>query len=296
MIACRVSAPLLVALIVLAGCKKKPAGGPEDTQPDGVPVLSVLGVAPAPGATGPAVKMVAALDQVTREIEQDKPPSFWALMGGPVKPKGLVAVDATAGRADLDAAFGRFWAAWESRPERIRQSLVRQRVEQLTKQGVPPDRAKEQAEQAFRPLPPLRVTTPNPDLDKQYFTRIEADVAGGVQGIWSQNGGMNVSGTVEFSELLRLQCNGDLSARLRGRVGKLDLHANGSVVADLADLQAPVVEARPNGNLFLRLGPGTGVLKLDGLAVTATVMVRGNPGLKVEGKIDRDPRVVVIHY
>jgi hypothetical protein len=261
----------------------------------------VPGVPGVPAATtnaGPAGKVVAAFDQMAREIEQDKWPSFWVLNGdGPrQRPKGLVVQDATAGRADVEAAFGRFWTAWESRRERIRQQLIRKRIEELTKQGTPPDKAKEQAEQALRPIPPLRVTTPNPDINAPFFTQIEADVADGVKGDWSQNGGMSVSGSVRFSESLRLHCNGDLSARLRGRAEKLVLFANGSLVADLADLQAPMVEAQPNGTLFLRLGPGTDVLKLDGNALPATVLVRGNPGLKVEGANNTDPRCVVINY
>lgn len=282
----RASAVLLVALIALVGCKKKRGGDPEDAPPTG-------------GSAAPASpQVITALRQMTREIEEDKAPAFWVLAGDtvPKRPNGLIEVDATGWRANIDTEYARFWTAWESRPERIRQQLIRQRVEQLTKQGAAADKAKQQAEQALPPLPPLRVTTPNPDLDKPVFNRIEADVAGGTKGIWSQNGGLSVDGTVEFSELLRLQCNGDLSVRLKGRIGKLDLHANGSLVADLADLQAPVVEVRPNGNLFLRLGPGTGVLKLDGNGVTAAVMVRGNPNLKVEGVNNPDPRIVVIRY
>jgi hypothetical protein len=242
--------------------------------------------------------VVAAFDQMTKEIEEDKWPSFWALSGGgPFQgPKEVVVRDATAGRANVEAAFGRFWTAWESRPERIRQQLIRKRIEQLTKQGTPQAQAQEQAEQAYRPAPPLRVTTPNADINRPFFTRIEADVANGVRGDWSQNGGMNVSGSVQFSESLRLHCNGDLSARLRGRAEKLVLFENGNLVADLVDLHAPLVEAQPNGALFLRLGPGTSVLKLDGNARHATILVRGNPGLKVEHANAAAPRWVVINY
>jgi len=304
MVTTRVLAVLLAALIALAGCKRRPKDGPEEDKGNPIDVRKVFGVDPGrpPAADGPsAARVIEAFDKMADEINQDKFPSFWSLPGDDRFPraggKGVAPVDAAARAADLEAAFGRFWAAWESRPERTRQKLVRQQAERLAQQGTPPDKAREQAEQAFRPVPPLRVTTPNPDLGGKPFNRIEADVANGVRGEWSQNGGLTVIGSVEFSESLRLHCNGDLTARLRGRVGTLDLHANGSVVADLADVQAPAVEVSPNGNLLLRVGPGTGVLRLAGGLQAATVVVRGNRRLKLEGTGGRRvERVLVVHY
>ncbi|MBN9119652.1 MAG: hypothetical protein J0I06_10940, partial [Planctomycetes bacterium] len=241
MIAHRASAGLLVALVVLVGCRKKPADGPDDA-----PGAFTPGQAPT-GSMSPAQKVIAAFDQMTKEMEQGGGPTFGTVARSADVPGhgDTAVVDASGVRPAFDGAFGQFFTAWDSRAERVRQSLVRRRIEELTKQGVSPDRAREQAEQAFRPVPPVRVTTPNPDLNDPFFSRIEAEVAGGVKGIWSQNGNLSVGGAVQFSELLRLQSNGDLTVRLRGRAERLDLHANGNLVADLLEVQAAVVEVRP---------------------------------------------------
>ena len=106
---------------------------------------------------------------------------------------------------------------------------------------------------------------------------------------WHQNGGLRVDGSVQYSESLTVQCNGGLTVALRGKAGKLVLHANGELVADLVALNAPVVEVRPNGPLFLRVGAETKTVKIDGNAVGAVILTRGNGGLKVEGVTEHTP-------
>jgi hypothetical protein len=278
-----VSAVLLVALLALVGCKKgEPAGGDEGA---------------VTKRAGDVDGVVLYLDELARESEQDKAPMFGPLVGDRQRPQSgaPVTLDATAGRAEIDAAFGRFWTAWEARPDLKRKALIRTRIETLTKKGTAPDKAKEEAERAFPRDPPLLVTEPTPLLDAR-VNRITAQVTGGTRGIWSQNGGLNVDGSVQYSELLRIQVNGQLSARLKGRAERLELHANGNLVADLTELLAPTVEVRPNGHLFLRIGPGTGTLKVDGNIVSATVLVRGKTDLKIVGADNRSPPVVVVNY
>jgi hypothetical protein len=104
-----------------------------------------------------------------------------------------------------------------------------------------------------------------------------------------------VTGSVQYSESLQLQCNGSLTAKLRGRVGTLSLDANGSVIVDLVELNAPVVEVHVNGGLFLRVGPGTNTVRLSGNAMSGTILTRGNSGLKVEGAGGHDQLAVVAY-
>ncbi len=204
--------------------------------------------------------------------------------------------DATGRRADVDAAFAKFWTPWAGRVERSRQKLMRDQIDQLVKQGTPPDKAREQIAKTWQPIPPLKVTTPNPDLHARFFNQIEAEVPNGVKGEWSQNGSLGVTGSVRFSESLKLHCNGDLTVQLRGDVGTLFLEANGAVSADLVEMRAPVVEASPNGMVFLRVGPGTHTVRLKGGGRDATILVRGNSGLKVEGPNGQPAHGVVIAY
>lgn len=279
MTAYRVSAALLVVLAALAGCKKKPADGPAPTPAD------------APGGNAERATVAPALDRMTADIGQDKMPfhALGKLAGSLPKP-----ADAKAERAELDAAFTKLWAAWETFPERMRQKVIRDQTALLTKQGKTPDQARAQAEKQSQPLPPLKITAPNPKLVDRFFNRIEANVANGVRDEWDQNGGLSVAGSVQYSESLKIHCNGGLTVGLRGRVGVLTLHANGELIADLAELTAPVVEVMPNGPLLLRVGPGTTTVRVTGNAVGALILARGNGGLKVEGVDERSARQVAV--
>jgi hypothetical protein len=235
------------------------------------------------------------------DIAQDKMPfhdlgKLAESLPKPAKPGG-VCLDLAAQRAEIDPSFAKLWAAWETFPERMRQKVIRDQTALLMKQGKTPDAARAQAEKMGQKLPPLKITAPNPDFRDKFFTQIEADVKDGVKDFWTQNGGLSVTGSAEYSESLRIHCNGGLTAQLRGRANPLTLQANGALIADLVEMNAPVVEVMPNGPLFLRLGPGTNTVRVTGNAAGALILTRGNSGLKVEGVEERSSRnVAVIAY
>ncbi len=293
MLAYRAFAMLLVVLVALAGCKKKPADGTANTPA----ILEITG----PHRPAAVRTMTDTFDRMTEEIGQDKMP-FHSLgnlaerMPKPATPGGI-GLNATPQRAELDASFAKLWAAWETFPERMRQKVIRDQTALLMKQGMTPDKAQAQAEKQNQKLPPLKITAPNPDFRDKFFTQIEADVKDGEKDFWTQNGGLRVTGSVEYSESLRIHCNGGLTVGLRGRAGVLTLQANGELIADLVEMNAPVVEVMPNGPLFLRVGPSTNTVRVTGNAVGAVILIRGNTGLKVEGVEERSPRnVAVIAY
>ena len=92
----------------------------------------------------------------------------------PATPGGI-ALNVTAQRTEVDASVSKMLAAWETFPERMRQKVIRDQTALLVKQGKSPDAARIQAEKQSQPLPPLKVTAPNPELDGKFFTRIDAD-------------------------------------------------------------------------------------------------------------------------
>lgn len=301
MTAYRASAVWLVVLTALVGCKKKPAGT-GDAAPAGDPNGRIEPATPGgPVAILPsptAGKVTAWLDRMADDIEHDKVSGFEARLDSqlPAPVAGVSAVDATAVRPALDASFARFWAAWETRPERTRQKNVLDLTDTLTKQGMPPDKAKERAEQSIRPLPPLQVTTPNPDFAGKFFNHIEANVPDGVTGDWTAPTLTRVAGAVRFSASLRVGSNGGVTLKLRGQVGTLTVDPVVDVFADLLELDAPVVELRAKGTTFLRVGPKTKTVRLLGNVINATVFAPAKSGLKLEGAEATHRGVVVVWY
>jgi hypothetical protein len=301
MIPYRASVGLLV-LAVLAGCGKRSRDG-GDTR--GGP--NILGVA-IPGGnptTRPsATKVIEVLDGMTVMIGQDKHSLFslrkvaGELPANKLAPNAAgVGLDGSAERDRIDAAFAKFWDALEKLPEARRQARVRQRAEVLTKQGVAPDKARAEAEKTNPAPPTYRLTTPtDPDFGILSPGLIQAQVADGVRANWSLNGSMRVVGEVRFRESLRVHPNGDLTVRLKGQAGKLELSANGDVTADLVDLRAPVVEVSPNGGLLLRVGPETTIVRIQGGVHGGLILARGNPQLRVEGSSDPTRQVAVVGY
>jgi len=234
--------------------------------------------------------LTEAFDKMAEDIGQDKVPfsALWELVPRLPKPAtvGGIGLDATAQRTEIDASFAKLWTVWGTFPERIRQKLIRDHTDRLTKQGMTPDAARAEAEKRNQPIPPLKVTAPNPDFRSGFLvftSSIEADVSNGVKDEWSTNSFLRVNGSVQYSESLRLHCNGILTSRLRGQVGMLELHANGDVIADLVELNAPVIKVQANGNLLLRVGPGTNTVQVENVSLSSTILTRGNSGLKVEG-------------
>jgi hypothetical protein len=288
-----VAAALVVVLVALAGCKKKPA-----TNPGGAPQDPPPQTGPAPMGA-PARLLTDAFGKLGDAIAQDKIPAYdfgfdklAEYLPEPPAP-GRVRADLTARRTEIDESFGKFWAVWDTFPERMRQKVIRDRIALLVKQGTTPDAARAQAEKQAPPLPPLKITTPNLDLRDKFFDRIDADVKG-ASDTWRHNGGLTVTGAVEYSEALQVNCNGDLTLKLRGRAATLALHANGRLLADAIELNAPVVAVAPNGPLLLRVGPGTRTVRLDGNVVGGLILARGNPGLKVEGADERFARTLAV--
>lgn len=307
MTARRVAAALLVALVALVGCKKKPATDPA-TNPGlesigGPPIFNDSPI-PVPNsrtqAAGPsAEKVIAAFNRMADETNADKYPSLADLTGIGWKelPRGgTVTADATTRRADLDAAFDKYWAAQDTRPERVRQKMIRDRTDALTKQGVAPDQARQQAEKMHPPVRPIKVTTPTLEPGSRFM--VEADVANGVKGDWTNNGPLVVTGSVRFTESFRIHTNGPLTVKLRGAVGALLLEANGSIHADLSELTAATVETKANGALLLRAGPSTRVVRMQPGAIPECVILSRGGGLKLEpvGGQTQPPRALVVSY